>query len=59
MMPAGTGNDQRRPRVYTEGDGGAAKYRERDRASTRDNDVHNVSSRNVKSCDLFYILYII
>ena len=44
MMPAGTRNDQRGARVYTEGDGRAAKHRERYRASARDNDVHNVSS---------------
>ena len=66
MIPAGTGNDQRGPRVYTEGDGGAAKHRERDRASTRDNDVYNVSSTmmcTMRSVDklnvVFYISYII
>ena len=54
MMPAGTRNDQRGPRVYTEGNGGTAKHRERDRASTRDNDVHNVSNRHIKCCTRKY-----
>lgn len=50
VMPAGTLLDQRGPRVYTEGDGGAAEYRERYRTPTRQNVVHNVSHHIMINC---------